>query len=282
MDSKFFRLSQFLRTPDEDYHFARTIIHQRNELSCHHHDFSEILWIDKGTGIHHINDNNIEISNGTLVMIRPEDSHTLSSAGSGSGIRVTNLAFKKETLDFLRSRYYSSSQTFFWHKKDLPFAIQLSIENFKKLEMLSDRMLNAPRDKINLDLFLLRIFQLVESEMKIQQYSDTIPPWLVSAMEKYNHPDQLRKGVHGFVSLTQKTIDHTNRTMRKCYQTTLTDYIIKKRMEYAANQIIMTASPIKLICEECGFNNLGYFYNTFKEHFKLTPVKYRKINQKII
>lgn len=281
MQAKLFQLAQFLKNSDDAFHFSRVIIHFKEELSFHYHDYAEIFWIDRGEGIHYINGVEHPVCPGVLYMIRPNDKHTFS-ANSKGGIRISNIAFFTNTLIHLQNRYFANSNDFFWSTGSLPFSIKLSAENCQKLELLSDRMISEARNTMNLDLFLIRIFQIVQSEIKIQSLPDKVPAWLFLTMEKFNNPFYFKQGIKGFTTLTKKTVEHTNRMMKKHFYCTLTDYINKKRMEYAATQVIMTSSPIKIICDDCGYQNLGFFYKMFKQVYQMSPIQYRKLNQKIV
>ena len=96
MRDSVFKLSYFL-SANEKFHIARVNITSSQDLSLHSHDYAEILWVEKGTGIHHVNGHQFRLSPGDLIMVRPKDRHTFSS--SGKGIVIVNVAFPVETLD---------------------------------------------------------------------------------------------------------------------------------------------------------------------------------------
>lgn len=78
-----FKLSYFL-SANEVFHIARVNITSSQDLSLHTHDYAEILWIEKGTGYHHVNGRQVRLSAGDMVMIRPRDCHTFRRRGAGS------------------------------------------------------------------------------------------------------------------------------------------------------------------------------------------------------
>lgn len=106
MRDSVFKLSYFL-SANEKFHIARVNITSSQDLSLHSHDYAEILWVEKGTGIHHVNGHQFRLSPGDLIMVRPKDRHTFSS--SGKGIVIVNVAFPVETLDYFRQRYFEWS-----------------------------------------------------------------------------------------------------------------------------------------------------------------------------
>lgn len=55
-----------------------------------------------------------------------------------------------------------------------------------------------------------------------------------------------------------------------------TEYLNDLRLRRAAKEIELTNRPISDIAYEHGFENVGYFFKSFKSKFSLTPLKYRK------
>lgn len=57
---------------------------------------------------------------------------------------------------------------------------------------------------------------------------------------------------------------------------TLTDYVNRKRMEYAASVLTHTDKQIQEIAENCGILDANYFIKLFKKEFGMTPSRYRE------
>ena len=56
---------------------------------------------------------------------------------------------------------------------------------------------------------------------------------------------------------------------------TLTDYVNRKRMEYAAYILAHSDKQIQNIAEECGILDVNYFIKLFKKQYGVTPTQYR-------
>lgn len=54
------------------------------------------------------------------------------------------------------------------------------------------------------------------------------------------------------------------------------DYLNDLRLQKAAVDIATTTLPIREISIRHGFETIGYFFKLFREHYKTTPIKYRK------
>jgi AraC-like DNA-binding protein len=53
-------------------------------------------------------------------------------------------------------------------------------------------------------------------------------------------------------------------------------YLIETRLFYSSNMLASTTLPVADIALECGFNSSAYFTKVFKEHYRMTPLEFRK------
>ncbi|WP_319268688.1 AraC family transcriptional regulator [uncultured Draconibacterium sp.] len=278
MADRRFHLNTFLNSDKEAFHIARTTINSHDGLQLHKHGFAEVFWIKAGKGIHLINNCEVPLEKGSLYMIRPEDKHTFKLDNYHENLVITNIAFYEESLNYYKERYFPKSDSYFWSNEKLPFSIRLNANQLNELSALADRLISQPRDFIHLDYIMIHIFRLVCS---IESDFLHIPHWLAFALENYNSPENFKIGIQGFVQLTNRSIDHVNRVLQKHLKQTLTETVIKARLQYASQQLIMTNSSIKSICFDCGFDSVSYFYRLFKKYIGQTPADYRKKNRKV-
>ena len=273
-----FLLQQFIGN-DDSFHIARVTIHSRYDLSLHNHDYAEIFWVENGDGLHIINGQQVPLKPGNLVMIRPDDEHTFTS--TSGGLTIMNLAFPAETLDYLRNRYFTDSNTYFWINTRVPYHVMMDMALIRRISQKAEKTWKYKKSKFYLDTLLLFIFGLIAANKDLE-ISTQVPVWLHNAIQDYTTPALFKQGAGGFASLCEKNIDHVNRVVRALYNKTLSELITELRMGFAAKQLSMTNNPIKVICNDCGFTNLGHFYKTFKEMFNQTPTAYRETNQTIV
>ncbi len=277
-EAELFNLDFFLQ-PGEKFHIARVNIASRQDLTYHCHDYAEIFWIESGVGLHHVNGREVRIGEGELYMMRPQDCHTFSS--SGEGLTLVNIAFPKETLDFLRNRYFPESNQFFWTNSDMPFHMTLPEDILRRLTSRAEDTMRQKRVIIQQDSFLLFLFRQIMAHEYVEEFRD-VPEWLTAAIKSYNNPDSFVKGIRYFASLCNRNEDHINRVVKRYLGKTLVCLITEMKMRYAAAQLTMTNMPIKEICHNCGYRNMGYFYKAFGGIYNMTPKHYRNINQKIV
>lgn len=275
---KQFNLSDFL-TDEEVFHIARVTFTSHNELSFHSHNYAELLWIENGEGIHHINGYDIPIRKNTMVMIRPTDKHNFSAIKGY--MTLINVAFPIESLDHLRNRYFPNTDLYFWSKNKFPFQITIPEELTKRISARAEETMIYKRSYLQLDSLLLFIFrQISVNESGISYYNS--PLWLVQAIQNYNKEIMFKEGVPAFVTLCNRNQDYINRVIKKNFGKTLTAFINDIRIKYAANQLLLTNIPIKFICSSCGFQSITYFYQQFEARHHMSPFKYREMYQKII
>jgi AraC family cel operon transcriptional repressor len=278
MKSSKFDLSYFLNQ-NEKFHIARVNITSIHDLSYHSHAYSEIFWIEKGAGFHNINGSRFKIEAGDLVMMRPDDEHAFSPIGKG--LTLVNVAFETNVLAYFRNRYFPNTTFYFWSDKAFPFQMKLSKKTINRISARAEETISYSRSYLQLDSLLLFIFRQVTANEKVDNHSD-VPLWLFNAIQQYNSPEYFRQGIGGFVTLCERNESYINRTVRMHFGKTLTEILNESKLQYATTQLSLTGMPIKEVCDNCGFHNLGHFYKIFKERYNQTPMEYRKINQKII
>ena len=67
------------------------------------------------------------------------------------------------------------------------------------------------------------------------------------------------------------------RFFKKVTGLTFTQYLLNIRIDKAKELILKNNMPITDIAFTVGFENLGYFYRSFKKYTKHSPKEYREI-----
>jgi len=71
---------------------------------------------------------------------------------------------------------------------------------------------------------------------------------------------------------------HLSREFRKHYDTTIGEYIRKRRIEHACHLLANTTTSLSEIALVCGFSDQSHFCAMFKSHTGLTPAKFRDMS----
>lgn len=247
----------------------------------HCHDFYEIFITISGTVTHFINGITQRLPEGSLVFIRPDDTHAYIYDSPGSEkTAYINLTFTYETADALFA-YLSDG---FPSKKllscDMPPSIVLnSMEKKRLLSQVEELNIMNWQDKNALKLRMRSILTDIFVRFFYDMPSSTQPSaplWLTQLLTAMEHPDHFTVGIEQMVLLSGKSREHLSRCLKKHYETTPTEYINDLRINYAANLLLNTNTPILEICFSCGFDSVSYFYKVFRQKYQISPSSFRK------
>jgi AraC family transcriptional regulator len=68
---------------------------------------------------------------------------------------------------------------------------------------------------------------------------------------------------------------HLHRLFARAFGETPHQYLVRRRIERAADLLARTDTPVTLICLECGFQSLGSFSSLFRKRLGASPMQYR-------
>lgn len=272
-----FSISHFIRD-GEYFHFARKRLEARKPRFLHDHDYFEVFLVTHGAVDHWLPDGPVRLEQGSLVFVRPHDRHALQSSRNEAG-EIINIAFRSEIAEHLGDRYAPEVQRrFFWHDRELPETYFLSGPRFERAVNLSSEIQPSRSSLAAIEEYLLSLFtRVLDHHMLVDE---TVPQWLVSAAAAARRPEVFRDGAAGFVNAAGRGHEHVCRMTRKHFGMSPSAYVNKVRMEHAAQLLASSDQPINDISNDCGIENLSYFYRVFQRQYGTTPRQYRMHHQK--
>ncbi|HLG99723.1 MAG TPA: AraC family transcriptional regulator [Bryobacteraceae bacterium] len=117
---------------------------------------------------------------------------------------------------------------------------------------------------------------LAESARTIGEGSGSnAPNWLRRVREALEQSYLLSPSLSELASIAGVHPVHLSREFRKHYQSTIGEYIRKRRIEHASYLLAKTSTPLSEIALICGFSDQSHFCAMFKGHTGLTPAKFR-------
>ncbi len=262
--------------------FYRYVYGKEDIFDPHWHDFYEIFITISGTVIHKINGKTQNLPEGSLVFIRPDDRHgyVYDTPQSKKTVYV-NLAFTRETA---QSLFEYLSDGFPYESLvscNMPPTVQLAnIEKQRLFSQISE--LNAVNWsdkkalKLRVRVILADIFARYFSKQP-EENCDKMPLWLSEILETMKKPENFIAGAGRMTELCSRSREHLMRCMMKYCGFTVSEYINELRLNYAANMLLRTNSPILEICFSCGFQSSSYFYKAFNEKYRMSPSKFRTL-----
>ena len=252
----------------------------------HCHEFYEIFLIVKGTVEHWVKGQVQLLPEGSLVFIRPNDTHGFLYINPENANNIyINLSFSTEVaealFEFLSDEHIENNIL----SSQMPPTVILS-KNTKDRLISTLNELNAinQKDKREHDLRVKAIL----ADILIRYFLDNLqdgdngsPQWLSHLLKEMEQIDNFTAGMDRMISLSGKSREHLSRCLKKHNGTTVTEFINSQRINYAANLLINSNLSVVEICYSCGFQNLGYFYKIFKKEYNTTPYLFKKQYSKI-
>ncbi len=270
-------LSDYL-SAGETFHFARSTCVSGSRSPLHAHDFYEMFWINTGRLAHYANGRTATLGAGAVCFIRPDDAHALQAKGGDA--RITNIAFRRETIDHIGNRYGPAlGARAFWASGVLPVQRQLYVAQTRALNIWAHRLDASGRGQLALDAFLLAVLGLLLRDDPLPLGAETGPAWLAESCRALSRPDVLRIGVKGFVAVSGLNPSHVARVCSRHIGKPPSALVAEARMTLAARLLVSTDDPIVEIALEVGHNNLSHFYAQFKAHHGIAPRAYRLQNR---
>ncbi len=256
----------------------KTFIHVKSEnLDLHYHDYYEVFLTETDGIVHIINGEEEVLAAGSLVFVRPEDTHRMYYSGD---FRYINFNFSAEI--FGRLMDYLGDETLRHNLLDPPNP-PVAVLNETEREKLHEKirrvgLLQELNDKDGalymrrtlLDI-LITYFAEVQSEA-----NDEMPSWLYYTLRQMQKPANFEKGISRMVEISGKTLTHLGRSMQKFKGMKPTEYINRLRIQYVASMLLHSDMAILDIALESGFQSEAHFYKLFAEFMGMSPKQYRE------
>ncbi len=259
---------------DEAFHVAGLSSGQVRETGEHSHDgFAECFLVVSGRMKHRINGQERILCTGEFVMMRPSDRHDFQPV-RGESFTFRNIAFRAETLEFIRERYFPTQHTFWGGNEELPEVWTLDGEPLRRMERRIARLMTKPHTQLYIEQFLLDV--LTDPPSHPHSTLAPMPDWLEHTCEALRNPVESAGGTAALFRLAGRSPEHVSRELKRCTGETPTALVNRLRLEHAARRLLLSGGDITTIAYDCGFETLSYFSLLFKKRFGLTPRDYRK------
>lgn len=246
------------------------------ETALHSHDFAEVMLIESGAGHQRINGTTYHLKPGDLFLIRPADSHAIKAGPKG--LSLTNLAFPATLVLDIEARCFPTRHRYFLLNDEQPWSTHLDADSFAQTSALLNRLAGSVRDRFELERTLMNLFAILR-----KPFSDLplgrAPDWLRCACAEMHRPAHLAEGTAALIRFAGRSAEHTARELKKHSGCTLTEFVNRLRLDYAAQLLCTTGKTVLEIALDCGFENQGYFHRRFKKRFGTTPLRYRMQNR---
>lgn len=258
---------------NEAFHFARKSLAMRYPDQAHDHDYFEVFLIERGRTSHWVNGVTQVLEPGHLAFVRPADVHAFC-ADRKSGCQIFNIMFRSDTAEHLATRYASTiGGRFFDAKSALPEMHTLAPARFARAVRIAQQLQISQRSLAGIEEFLLVLANRVADATSSED--GTAPRWFAEACSAAQSREVFQQGASGFLKVARRSREHVCRTCKAVTGLTPSEYINRIRIEYAAQLLRSDEASIEDVANECGFENISYFYRLFHRRFDKTPRAYR-------
>ncbi|MEN0000762.1 MAG: AraC family transcriptional regulator [Pseudomonadota bacterium] len=260
------------------YHYARVVLAPEPPQRWHDHDFHELFWLFAGSAEHHVNGEKFHLEAGTMLFIRPSDTHGLWKHGDQRAIGV-NVALPTACVEAMGIRFPGElGGRYFWSKASTPYAITARDYPERLMRDQIARLARAPRTGLALEGFLAALFSGLHDDSAPD--GDDMPAWLTDLCHKAREPELFKQGTGALIAISGRSHSYVCRAFEQHLGKSPTAYLTKVRMRHAARRLLETQDPIAVIAEDCGLQNISHFYTMFAREHALTPAAFRRQRRK--
>lgn len=251
--------------------------------NLHHHDYYELVVLEEGD-IQYICEGRVyQPKHGDIILIPPGKFHM-------SAINCDKTRYRRHVFYLYPSAFdgigYGELTSFLGDRtKDA----LLSVHNLEAKQTLMDLLQNlgkvsngtgSPIEGALKLSYILHIFYLL-NQKDCQPKAETASlPENILALQHY-----IDENYHQIESVSQVaqhfyySREHVSRLFRKYFDTTISDYIMKRRIAKSQSLILQGSSMID-VAYQVGFGSLSTFIRVFRSVTNMTPSEYRKLHKK--
>ena len=252
----------------------------------HAHPGMEFIFVHQGSGSVIVDQNIYSFGPGTLMYFQPFQLHQVKAElKSGYYVRSKTLFEPSLIYPFLGS--FVSLQHFYrylWEGQLTHQVVQVPgyTSEFEALFSLYPRIQPVTAGSLEgFGLFIAVFFQLVkncwqtatdttsvQTKLRHIHYAEHIMRWINVHFRKEFSLSKLADELH----LSNYHISHL---FKKATGSTITEYLISRRLREACVLLTSTQLSIQTISQEVGISNFSYFCRLFKTKYNMTPAQYR-------
>lgn len=263
---------------------VEVVIAENESSKPHTHDFLEFAYVTKGGCEHYLNGEKRTLRRGDFFIIDYGAKHGCEIF-DGEEFEIVNVIFKPRIID----KTLSACRNF------------TDLMNHYSLRINDSFVLPSPQNRIYFDDDgeILNVVKRISSEYSaknrgflaiIRSYiieliiltarkvdknypcNDIADYMLKSANENYARPETLSEIAEKF----NYSVPYLSQKFLTAYGTGYREYVVSVKLNEAARLIQNSNDKIYEIAKAVGYDDVNFFYSSFKKRFGVSPVKYRK------
>ncbi len=249
------------------------------------HDFWEINYADKEDIFVVINGEKIELKQGQMIFIKPNQPHYVESQNKEPNLFIISFVCRSQSMNFFQDKKYDVPEGYRYLLQNIMAEAEATFDlpdfdpNLNKLRLKENPNLGGEQIiKNSLESLLIYMLRVAQKRQTTQEF-------FISKIEDSNELEDeivriLRARIYGKLTLKELSADLHYGTTRLCtffrektgasiYQT----YLKFKIDE--AKKLIRKNVPFTEIADLLCFDSISTFAFVFKKHVGMTPSEYR-------
>lgn len=273
-----------LHTPFSIYHFEASVWAHK----VHNHTYFEIIFILKGSGVHSVNNNDLDYKAGDIFLLGPDDFHffKIREMTEFSFVRF-NEPFSKALGTNDESEWVPIIETYLYAVNrgggSLVYDPQEKSKLFNLLTILEWEYENnkSPyydmvRDGImrSILLILARNLRKSDSVSEVPEYTDSVEAMLMYIKKNIYYPSRL--GVEHLAKRFHIAPTYISILFKNQVGESLKQYVVKYRVKLIESRLALSQLTLSEIADEFGYTDESHFSKQFKKYNGLSPSEFRK------
>ncbi|KRD07354.1 cupin [Flavobacterium sp. Root901] len=270
--------------------FETLVIHEFEDekfhLPPHTHTYYEIIYIKKGNGVHHLNNNLLPYKSGDLFVISPEDEHYFDIK------KPTRFVYIKFTDNYFNSKQNLTCDEFLIHTPENFMRDKLLKETVLKLDdpcktILKNTIENITAYNCKTDVStspiifyqILSIFGLIKETIKcmnLRMESTHIDNEQIATYIHQNIYNPKLVQIKVIASHFNIAETYFSAYFKRTFSISYREYINNLRTTLIEKRIHNDKLSIKQIAYEFGFTDESHLSNYFKKKKNMKPTDFKK------
>ena len=271
---------EILQNGLQESFLVRAFGHEAFRAPYHYHPEYELTYIVRGKGKRYIGNHLSDFSDGDFVLIGPNQPHCWLLDQDDPKASAIVIQFTHDFMgkDCFEKPEFSAIQTML--KESQAGLLFPNPKNLTKYILRLRKSSGAKRIIHFLELFEAlsnEKYQLINTGALENTYSGNIDTNRINVIMAYiveNFKNDI--SLEDVANVANLTPNAFCKYFKKLTRKTFVDMVIQYRMNYAVQKLLYTDDTIGAIALSAGFNDMSYFYKTFKAKMGLSPLAYRK------
>jgi len=241
----------------------------------HSHTFFEFSICLDGTYTNIINGVKINVIRGTVLLLRPQDSHYFINGEKHTHRDVYIVPEKMQALcNAIDANLYEKLST-------EPLIINFNLPEFD-LKLLEGKLnfFNYTDNKTLLTLNAAHASVITDILYLWQQYffenASQYPSWLYKLINNLKREEFFLKSIEEIAESTHYSHGYVCREFKKHIGESLLQYIIERKLSYAQALLTNNETSVASVADKLNYSSPTNFINAFKKQFGVSPAQWRK------